>query len=86
MLCMELPKIMWFLNGNDYTECSYLFHYIIIPDTKEETLTVKIWHGEYCYEKSIDEIVSERTFPLTEEGREQAVEYIRTEDYNYIQP
>ena len=48
-------------------------------------MTVRIWHGEYCYEKSKDEIVSERTFPLTVEGREEMIEYIRKEDYDYIQ-
>ncbi len=76
---------MWFENDNDYTECHYLFHYRIIPSPKEEIMTVKIWHGEYCYDKSIDEIVSERSFPLTAEGREEMIAYIRQEDYNYIQ-
>ena len=85
MLCEELPKIMWFENDNDYTECHYLFHYRIIPSPKEKIMTVKIWHGEYCYDKSIDEIVSERSFPLTAEGREEMIAYIRQEDYNYIQ-
>ncbi len=85
MLCEELPKIMWFENDNDYTECNYRFHYIILPNVKENTMTVKIWHGDYCYEKSIDEIVSERVFPLTTEGREEMIEYIRDEDYNYRQ-
>ena len=40
MLCEDLPKIMWFENNNDYTECNYLFHYIIIPNTSDETMTV----------------------------------------------
>lgn len=84
MLCEELPKIMWFENNNDYTECSFTFHYIIIPSPKEEIMTVKIWHGEYCYDKSKDQIVSERSFPLTAEGREEMIKYIRDEDYNYI--
>lgn len=47
-------------------------------------MTVKIWHGEYCYDKSKDQIVSERSFPLTAEGREEMIKYIRDEDYNYI--
>ena len=85
MLCEELPKIMWFENDNDYTECNYLFHYIIIPDVKEKTMTVKIWHGEYCYEKSRDEIVNERVFPLSNEGREEMIAFIREEDRNYRQ-
>lgn len=48
-------------------------------------MTVKIWHGEYCYDKSKDDIVSERTFPLTSEGREEMIKYIRDEDYNFMQ-
>ena len=64
MMCLELPQIMWFQNNNDYTESNYLFHYIIIPDVKEEIMTVKIWHSEYCYEKNLDNIVSERSFPM----------------------
>ncbi len=83
MLCTELPQIMWFQNNNDYTECNDLFHYIILPDTAAEVMTVKIWHGEYCYEKSRDEIVSERSFPLTSEGRAEMIEYIRNEDFAY---
>ena len=83
MLCEELPKIMWFQNNNDYTEDHYLFHYIIIPDVKEETMTVRIWHSEFCYDVCKDGIVSERVFPMTSEGRDEMIEYIRQEDWNY---
>ncbi len=85
ILCDSLPNIEWFENNNPYTECRYLFHYIILPSPKEETMTVKIWHGEFCYEKSMDEIVEERTFPLTRAGRKEMIEYIRQADYDYIQ-
>lgn len=85
MLCRELPHVSWFENNNPYTECNYLFHYIIIPDVKEETMTVKIWHGEFCYEKSLEEIVSERTFPMTSEGRNDMMDYIRECDSAYKQ-
>ncbi len=83
MLCEELPKIMWFENNNDYTECDGLFHYIVLPDTADKTMTVKIWCGEYCYGKSKDIIVSERTFFMTNEGREEMIEYIRNENSSY---
>lgn len=85
MLCTELPKIMWFQNGNDYTECHYKFHYRIIPDVADESMKVVIWHGFFCYDKSKDEIVSERTFPMTAEGRDEMIEYIRNEDWDYRQ-
>ena len=85
MLCKELPHVSWFENNNPYTECHYLFHYIIIPDVKGETMIVKIWHGEFCYEKSVDEITDERTFPMTSEGRNDMIEYIRQADFEYVQ-
>ena len=85
MLCKELPHVSWFENNNPYTECHYLFHYIIIPDVKGETMTVKIWHSEFCYEKSVDEITDERTFPMTSEGRNDMIEYIRQADFEYVQ-
>jgi len=85
MMCKSLPDISWFENDNPYTECNYLFHYIIIPNVKEETMTVKIWHGEFCYEKSIDQIVDERTFPMTKSGRDEMIDYIRQADYSYKQ-
>lgn len=80
MLCESLPGIEWFENDNPYTECNYKFHYIIIPDVKGETMTVKIWHGVFCYEKSLDIIDAERTFPMTKAGRDEMIEYIRGEN------
>ena len=47
MLCASLPGIEWFANDNPYTECNFLFHYIILPDVKEEIMTVRIWHGVF---------------------------------------
>lgn len=85
MLCDSLPGIEWFANDNPYTECNFKFHYIIIPDVKDDSMTVKIWHGELCYEKSLDEIVSERSFPLTKGGREELIEYLRKENREYHQ-
>ena len=85
MLCDSLPGIEWFANDNPYTECNQLFHYIILPDVKEEIMTVKIWHGIFCYEKSKDEILSERSFPLTKGGRDEMIAYIRQENGAYHQ-
>lgn len=85
MLCKSMPDIAWFENDNRYSECNMLFHYIIIPNTKDKTMTVKIWHGEFCYEKSIDKIVSERTFEISTSGRKEMIEYILAEDKNYMQ-
>jgi len=83
MLCEDMPGIEWFTNNNPYTECNAKFHYIVIPDVKEETMTAKIWYGVFCYEKSIDSIVSERSFPMTKSGRDDMIEYIRNENISY---
>lgn len=80
MLCNYLPGIEWFANDNPYTECIFDFHYIIIPDVKEETMTVRIWNGKFCYEKSLEQIIFERVFPLTKGGRDEAIEYIRNKN------
>ena len=63
----------------------FKFHYIILPDVKEEIMTVKIWHGIFCYGKSLEEIISERAFPLTKSGREEMIAYIRKENAAYHQ-
>lgn len=84
MICGSIPGIEWFANNNPYTESHGLFRYIILQDVKEETLTVKIWHGKYCYEKSENEIVSERVFPMTKGGLDEAVEFIKKEDNDYF--
>ena len=48
-------------------------------------MKVVIWYSLFCYDKCKDEIVSERTFPMTVEGREEMIEYIRKEDWDYRQ-
>ncbi len=85
MMCKSLPNIEWFQNNNPYTECNGLFHYIILPVPKEEIMTVKIWHGEFCYEKSMEQILEERTFPISQSGRKEMMEYIRSADSSYLQ-
>ena len=84
MVCEDVPSIEWFTNDNPYTECSGSFHYIAIPAVKGETIPVKIWNGGFCYEKSTDDIVSERAFPMTKSGRDDMIEYIRKESALYI--
>lgn len=85
MFCEELPQIEWFANNNPYTESLELFHYIIIPSVKEELITVKIWYDPYCYEKNIENIACEASFPITKSGRNQAIEYIREKYIEYMQ-
>lgn len=75
MVCEFLPKFMWFENDNPYSENEDEFNYMIIPDLKEETMTVKIWYGEYCLEKST--VVEEKVFPFEAASIEPIVAYIR---------
>ena len=85
MLCESLPGIEWFANDNPYTECNFKFHYLISPNVKEDIMTVYIWHGIFCYEKSLEQIVSEQAFPLTAGGRKDMIDYIREENAAYRQ-
>ena len=36
-------------------------------DFTQSTISVELWHGPFCYEKS--EVEQRQTFPMTEEGR-----------------
>ena len=38
-------------------------------DFSKSTMVAEFWHGLYCYEKSTME--GAKTFPMTEEGREE---------------
>lgn len=48
------------------------------PESKVEAF---VWKGEYCMEES--EILNQAEFPLTEEGREQVIEWLE-EQYKWI--
>ncbi len=84
MICQKLPKIMWFQNGNPYTECNGPYHYILLPNPKEETITGRVWIGRYCYEKNLDNISAEWTFPLTTQGLADLVQCILDEELEFI--
>lgn len=79
MVCEFLPKFMWFENDNPYSENEDEFNYMIIPDLKEEIMTVKIWYGEMCMELST--IKDEKTFPLESGSMKPMIDYIK-EQYN----
>lgn len=50
----------------------------LLPESKIEVL---VWKGEYCLEES--EVLAQAEFPLTEEGREQVIEWLE-EQYKWI--
>ena len=45
-------------------------------DFEQSTITVEYWHGLYCYEKS--EMEGQETFPLTEEGRQAMIDWLKS--------
>ena len=45
-------------------------------DFTQSTIFVEYWHGLYCYEKS--EMEGSETFPMTEEGREQILQWLKS--------
>ena len=45
-------------------------------DFTQSTIFVEYWHGPFCYEKSTME--GEETFPMTEEGRENMIAWLKS--------
>lgn len=43
-------------------------------DFEQSTIRCQFWHGLFCYEKS--EMEGDRTFPMTEEGRQEMKEWL----------
>lgn len=75
-----LPTLHTFENGNVFTGSRGLLRFKITPDViyttpaqkevdmQASSIRCEYWHGIFCYEKS--EIEDEKTFPMSEEGRE----------------
>lgn len=72
MLAYGVPAIGFFENKNIYTGSSGEFRFRIAPG--EEGLTVSVWCGKFCYEKS--EMIEERCFDRNEAGLEAAVDWV----------
>ncbi len=45
-------------------------------DMEQSSITCEYWHGPFCYEKSTME--GERTFPMTQEGREEMKRWLES--------
>ena len=79
-----LPTLHWFAMTNLFTGSCGEFRFRAKPnvvmatakevDFEQSTITVKYWHGLFCYEKS--EMEGEATFPLTEEGRDSMYKWL----------
>lgn len=73
-----LPTLHTFENGNVFTGSSGPLRFKVTPhvvkatpkevDMAASSIRCEYWHGIFCYEKS--EIEDDKTFPMSEEGRE----------------
>lgn len=79
-----LPTLHTFENGNVFTGSYSALRFKVTPvltmknqrevDNAQSTLRAEYWHGLFCYEKST--IEGERSFPLTEEGKEALLRWL----------
>ena len=74
-----IPTLHTFAMDNLFTGSCGALRFRIVPsvvkmegnnkevDFTQSTISVELWHGPFCYEKS--EMEQKQTFPMTEEGR-----------------
>ena len=81
-----LPTVHWFAMNNLFTGSCGMLRFrakpnVVMATAKEvdfeaSTIVVEFWHGLYCYEKS--EMEGSETFPLTEEGRQNMLQWLES--------
>ena len=81
---LELPRLLFFQNKNPYSASQAEMRYRAVPGKRstpeggeEAVLTVDIWPGPWTIDYTDPALRAQRVFPLTEEGRAQALEWIR---------
>lgn len=78
-----LPNLYTFQNGNAFIGSFQGLRFRVKPgktgegEEEREILSALVWHGEYCLERS--EVQGEAEFPLTEEGREELLDWLEAE-------
>jgi hypothetical protein len=82
-----IPTLHTFAMKNLFTGSYGMLRFRIKPDVvmatpkevdfDQSTIFVEYWHGLYCYEKS--EMEGSETFPMTEEGREQMIQWLKSQ-------
>ena len=80
-----IPTLHTFAMNNIFTGSMGLFRFRAKPnvvmatpkevDFAQSTIEVEYWHGLFCYEKS--EMEGKETFPMTEEGREAMIAWLK---------
>ena len=81
-----LPTLHTFAMNNIFTGSSGMFRFrakpnVVMANAKEvdfdqSNIFVEYWHGLYCYEKS--EMEGSETFPMTEEGRQAMLDWLKS--------
>jgi len=81
-----IPTLHTFAMKNLFTGSYGMLRFRIKPDVimatpkevdfDQSSMFVEYWHGLYCYEKS--EMEGSETFPLTEEGRQSMIRWLKS--------
>ena len=81
-----IPTLHSFAMNNIFTGSCGAFRFRAKPnvvmatakevDFNESTILAQFWHGPYCYEKS--EMEGEKSFPMTERGREEMKNWLES--------
>ena len=81
-----IPTLHTFAMKNTFTGSLGMLRFKAVPNVvmltakevnmAESSIRVEYWHGLFCYEKS--EIEGERTFPMSEEGREDMIAWLQS--------
>lgn len=73
-----LPDLYTFRNKNSFYGSLDALRFLVKPrigeEELEDALLVCIWTGEYCLAES--EVLDEASFPLTEEGYRQLLDWL----------
>ena len=80
-----IPTLHTFAMKNPFTGSCGMLRFKIVPnvqmltpkevDFENSSITAEYWHGLFCYEKS--EMEGAETFPLTEEGRQAMIDWLK---------
>ena len=86
MADIYIPTLHSFAMNNPFTGSCGMLRFKIVPNVEMLTakevnfdtssITAEYWHGLFCYEKS--EMEGKETFPMTEEGREQMLQWLKS--------
>ena len=81
-----IPTLHTFAMKNLFTGSYGMLRFRIKPDVvmatpkevdfEQSSIFVEYWHGLYCYEKS--EMEGSETFPMTEEGRQSMLDWLKS--------